>query len=180
MRTFKKKDFPVAEVRRYLEPTPAVLVSSAYKGKQNIMTMGWYSILEFTPSLIGCMITASNYSFDLIAKSGECVINIPTRDLSKTIVAIGNCSGSDTDKFTKFALTAQAGHKVKAPLIKECFANFECRIHDRKLLKTYNLFILEVIKAHVAGSPRYPDTIHYRGDSIFMTSGRNIRIPSAK
>jgi flavin reductase (DIM6/NTAB) family NADH-FMN oxidoreductase RutF len=135
MRSLKKKDFPVSEIRRFLEPGPVVLVSSAYKGRQNIMTMGWHTVLEFTPSLVGCMITASNYSFRLIEKSGECVINIPTREWSKTIVGIGNCSGSDTDKFSRFGLTAEAGHKVKAPVIKECYANFECLIHDRKLIK---------------------------------------------
>jgi flavin reductase (DIM6/NTAB) family NADH-FMN oxidoreductase RutF len=180
MRSFKKKDYPVAEARRYLEPGPAVLVSSAYGDKRNIMTMGWHTVLEFTPSLIGCMITSSNYSFHLIKKSGESVINIPTRDLSKIVVGIGNCSGSDTDKFEKFGLTAEAGHKVKAPLIKECYASFECRIHDRKMIDRYNFFIFEIVKAQVAVSPKYPETIHYRGDSIFMVSGKNIRIPSKK
>ncbi len=180
MKKFKKKDYPVSDVRRFLEPGPTVLVSSAYKGEQNIMTMGWHTILEFTPSLIGCMITSANYSFGLIDKSGECVINIPTRDISKTVVSIGNCSGADTDKFKKFRLTAQQAEKVKAPLIEECFANFECRIHDRKLIKTYNFFIFEVVKAHVAPSPKYPETIHYRGNSIFMVSGKNIRLPSGK
>jgi flavin reductase (DIM6/NTAB) family NADH-FMN oxidoreductase RutF len=180
MKQYKKKDYPVSDVRRFLEPTPAVLVSSSYRGKDNLMTMGWYTIMEFTPSLIGCMITSANYSFDLIEKSGECVINIPTRDIAKTVVAIGNCSGADTDKFKKFGLTPQPAEQVKASLIGECFAGFECRLYDRKLVKAFNFFVFEVVAAHVASTPKYPETIHYRGDSVFMVSGRNIRIPSMK
>ncbi|HTE82285.1 MAG TPA: flavin reductase family protein, partial [Reyranella sp.] len=46
----KKRDFPVHDVRRYLEPGPIVLVSSKWRGKTNVMTLGWHTILEFTPS----------------------------------------------------------------------------------------------------------------------------------
>src|SRR5690242_3243216 len=137
MKEYKKRDFPVSDVRKFLEPSPAVLVSSAWKGEQNIMTMGWYTVMEFTPSLIGCIISDQNYSFDLIRKSKQCVINIPTRDLAKKIVAIGNCSGAEVDKFKKFKLTALAASKVDAPIIKECYANFECQLVDAKLVKKY-------------------------------------------
>ena len=46
--TYTKKDFPIANVRRFLEPGPIVLVSSAHKGETNIMTMGWHMIMEFS------------------------------------------------------------------------------------------------------------------------------------
>ena len=52
-----KSDFPVANIRRYLEPGPIVLVSSAWRGETNIMTMGWHTVLEFVPSLVGCVIS---------------------------------------------------------------------------------------------------------------------------
>ncbi|HLU91431.1 MAG TPA: flavin reductase, partial [Pedomonas sp.] len=94
-----KQPFPVSEVRRYLEPGPIVLVSSRWQGANNIMTMGWHTVLEFTPSLVGCMITSGNHSFRMIRDSGECVINLPTTALTDTVVDIGNCSGASTDKF---------------------------------------------------------------------------------
>jgi flavin reductase (DIM6/NTAB) family NADH-FMN oxidoreductase RutF len=178
MKTYKKADFPVSEVRRFLEPGPTVLVSSAYKGKTNIMTMGWHTVMEFTPSLIGCIIANSNYSFDLVRKSKECVINLPTADIAKTVVGIGNCSGSSVDKFEQFGLTAVAAEKVSAPLIKECYANFECKLADGKMIEKYNFFVFEVVRAQVAHTPKYPATIAYRGDSMFMFSGKNTRIAS--
>ena len=174
---YSKKDFPVSQIRRYLEPGPIVLVSSAYKAKTNIMTLGWHTVMEFTPSLVGCMITASNFSFDLIRKSRECVINIPTADMIDQIVGIGNTTGSRMDKFRKFDLTPVDGSVVGAPLIRECYANFECIVADTRLLNRYNFFILEVVKAHVAVKPEYPETVHYRGEGVFMVSGKHIAVP---
>ena len=107
----------------------------------------------------------------MIKKSKECVINIPAVDIAKTVVAIGNCSGREVDKFAKFKLTALPGKKVKAPLIKECFANFECRLIDSSLIRKYGIFIFEVVKGHVASRPKFPKTIHYRGQGLFMIAG---------
>lgn len=171
----KKKDFPVSKIRQILEPGPIVLVSSAWKGKKNIMTMGWHTVMEFSPSLVGCIIADNNVSFEMIRKSGVCVINVPTVDMVDQVVGIGNCDGDQIDKFEKFALTPVDGEKVAAPLIEECFANLECRIVDRRLVKKYNFFILEVVKAHVAKTPKYPDTLHYHGQGIFTTSGSVLR-----
>lgn len=171
MKKYVKQDFPVSKVRRFLEPGPIVLVSSAYKGEQNIMTLGWHLVMGFTPSLVGCYIWDQNHSFSLIRRSKECVINIPTFDLVDTVIGIGNCHGSKVDKFEKFAITPVAGAKVSAPLIAECYANFECKLIDTRLIKKYSLFVFEVVRAHVATSPRYPKTVHYRGDGVFMISG---------
>ena len=173
-KTFRKRDFPVDGIRRFLEPGPIVLVSSAWKGKTNIMTMGWHAVMEFTPSLVGCVIAAGNHSFDLIRSSGECAINLPTTVLTDAVVGIGNCSGAEIDKFRAFGLTAGKARDVQAPLIRECHANFECRLHDDALVRRYNFFIFEVVRAHVAASPRHPKTLHYTGDGMFMVAGKVI------
>lgn len=171
-KTPNKRPFPVGDVRRYLEPGPIVLVSSHWRGKSNIMTLGWQTVMEFTPSLVGLMIAGGNHSHDLIRRSRECVINLPTTALTDTVVKIGNTSGADIDKFSEFGLTAQAAKAVKAPLIAECHANFECRLHDDALVDSYNFFIFEVVEAHVAPAPKHPQTLHYTGDGVFMVSGK--------
>jgi flavin reductase (DIM6/NTAB) family NADH-FMN oxidoreductase RutF len=176
-KVFKKTDFPLEKIRKYLEPGPIVLVSSRWEETNNIMTMGWYTVMQFSPALIGCFITEGNHSFRMIEKSGECVINVPTVDLIDKIIAIGNSTGTDIDKFSEFGLTPEKSRFVQAPRIKECYANFECRIADKHLLPKYNFFILEVLKAQVAISPRYPTTVHYRGEGVFMVSGKHIAFP---
>lgn len=169
-----KKDLPVNLARRYLEPGPIVLVSSFWQGKTNIMTLGWHTVLEFTPSLIGCLISSGNHSFAMIRDSGECVINLPTTAITDTVVGIGNTSGADIDKFSHFGLTAAPAQQVKAPLIRECHANFECRLYDDVLIERYNFFIFEIVKAYAAPSPKHPETLHYTGDGVFMVSGKII------
>ena len=83
--------------------------------------------------------------------------------MAAKVVAIGKFLGRDTDKFARFNLTAAEGAKVVAPVISECYANFECRLHDASLINNNSLFVWEVVKAHVARSPQYPRTLHYRG-----------------
>jgi flavin reductase (DIM6/NTAB) family NADH-FMN oxidoreductase RutF len=175
MPTYTKTDFPVSNVRRFIEPGPIVLVSSAHKRATNIMTMGWHMIMEFEPSMIGCYIWTANHSFEMIRKSRQCVINVPTEDLAAKVVKIGNSSGRDIDKFAEFGLSPKPGTHVRAPLIEECYANFECKLVDSSLIRKYSLFVFEVVKAHVATSPKTPKTIHYRGNGEFMISGTETR-----
>jgi flavin reductase (DIM6/NTAB) family NADH-FMN oxidoreductase RutF len=171
MKTYSKKSFPLTKIRRFLEPGPIVLISSAHKDERNIMTLGWHMMLDY--SVIGCFIWDQNHSHSLIRRSKECVINIPTFDMIDAVIGIGNCHAPeiDGDKFEKFKLTPAKASKVKAPLIAECYANFECKLIDTSLINKYSLFVFEAVKAHVAKSPRYPKTVHYRGDGVFMISG---------
>lgn len=174
MKTYRKHDFPLTKIRRYLEPGPIVLVSSQWQGTTNIMTMGWHMVMEFSPALFGCYIWQENHSFEMIRRSRQCVINLPTVDLIDTVVGIGNCSGAEVDKFEKFKLTPVAGQEVDAPLIKERYANFECKLASGGHINKFGLFIWEVVKAHVANSPKRPKTLHYRGDGEFMVSGPSL------
>ena len=170
----RKVDLPVSLVRRYLEPGPIVLVTSAFGGARNVMTMGWHTVMEFTPSLVGCTIAGGNHTFGLVRRSGECVINLPTTSLTDQVVGVGNTSGAEIDKFERFGLTPKKAQRVGAPLIGECHASFECTLADGSLIDKYNFFIFEVVKAHVAASPRHPETLHYTGDGVFMVAGRII------
>ena len=167
----RKTAFPVEKVRRFMEPGPVVLVSSRFKDKTDIMTMGWHMVLETSPSLLGCYIWSRNFSHDLIKRSKECVINIPDAKMARTVVKIGNTSGKDIDKFAVHKLTAVPGKIVGAPLIAECHTNLECKLVDSSLIRKYSLFVFEVVRAVSRSKPALPQTIHYRGAGEFMVSG---------
>jgi flavin reductase (DIM6/NTAB) family NADH-FMN oxidoreductase RutF len=173
-----KISFPLSKVYSLLESGPVVLLSTAFKGRNNIMTMSWHTMIDFNPPLVGCVISDRNYTFGIVKKTKECVINIPTLEIAKKAVACGNVSGEKTDKFAKFGLTPAKASKVKAPLIAECYASLECRLTDARLAGKYNFFIFEVLKAWTNPAVKDLKTIHHRGGEAFMTAGRTIKIKS--
>src|SRR3990172_3470950 len=126
----KKKSLPLSKVYQLIEPGPVVMVTSSLKGKANIMTMSWLTMVDFEPPLIAAVISNQNHSFAMIKKSKECVINIPTVELAQQVVDVGNTSGAKVDKFKKFNLTAILASHVDAPMIGECYANLECNVVD--------------------------------------------------
>ena len=130
MKALPKKDFPVEQARRFLEPGPIVLVSTAWQGQRNLMTMGWHMVMGFSPSLVATYLWNENHSHALAVSSGECVINVPGVELLDTVVDIGNCSGREVDKFARFGLDALPAREVGAPLVGQCHSNFECRLYD--------------------------------------------------
>jgi flavin reductase (DIM6/NTAB) family NADH-FMN oxidoreductase RutF len=167
-------EIPTAQARKFLEPGPVVLLTTRHAGNDNVMTLGWHQVLEFTPSLISCVVSRANRSFEMLRASGECVINVPTADMLDTVVRIGNCSGAEVDKFAAFDLEREAAHTVDAPALAQCHARLECRIHDDRAVERYNLFILEVAHIRARARPRTPDYVHYLGDGEFMLSGKRV------
>jgi flavin reductase (DIM6/NTAB) family NADH-FMN oxidoreductase RutF len=161
-----------------LEPGPVVLLTTASKGKPNVMTMSWHMMVEFEPPLVACIVSEANFSFAALRSTGEAVIAIPARGLADKVAKVGNCSGSGTDKFKSFALTPLPAHDVRPPLIKECFCNLECRVKDTRLVKRYNLFILEALKAWIDPAQKNPKTLHHRGFGSFAVDGPIIKLSS--
>lgn len=173
-----KKSFPLSKVYSLLESGPVVLLSSSWKGRNNVMTMSWHTMIDFDPPLVGCVISDRNHTFKMVKASGECVLNIPTLKIAAQAVACGNVSGAKTDKFERFGLTPVKAAAVSAPLIKECCASLECRLHDARMAGKYNLFIFKVVKAWVDAPVKDPKTLHHRGGENFMVAGRTVKIPS--
>ncbi len=173
-----KKNFPLAKVYSLLESGPVVMVSTLYKGRPDVMSMSWHTMIDFEPPLIGCVISERNQTFDAMKTTKQCVLNIPTVKLLKTMVGCGNVSGRTADKFSQFKLTSLPASLVEAPLIAECYANIECKLVDAKLAKKYNFFILEAVKAWITPSMLPAKTIHHLGKTSFMIAGRNVEVPS--
>ncbi len=172
-----KKSLPLSKVYQLIEPGPVVMVTTANKEKANIMTMAWHMMVDFEPPLIACVISNRNYSFKLLTKSKVCVINIPTVELIKEVVSVGKTTGANIDKFKKFNFTQEAASLIDVPMIKECYANLECKIVDTRLAKKYNIFIFEVVKAWIKPAKTRPKTIHHVGNGLFIIDGKTMKLP---
>ena len=170
----------LSKVYGLLETGPVVLITTAWDGRKNVMPMSWYTMMEFEPPLIGCVLSNGNYSFGLLKSRKECVINIPTVEIAEQVVGCGNSTGADVDKFEKFHLTAKPASLVGAPFIDECYANFECRVVDTSMVNKYNFFVLEAVKAWIDPGVKDPRTIHHMGRGNFMIAGDKIKLKSKK
>lgn len=173
-----KKELPLSRVYGLLEPGPVVLLTTAAKGRANVMAQSWHTMMEFEPPLVGCVIGGNSFSFSALRRTRQCVINIPTAELVKQVVCCGNLSGRDVDKFAECGLTPVPASLVEPPLIGECYASLECVVADTRLVNKYNFFVLEVVRASIDPSCRNPQTLHHRGNGKFMLAGEAVKLPS--
>ena len=165
------KEMQISKAFTLMESGPVVLVTTSDGKKNNIMTISWTMVMDFTP-IFAITTGPWNYSFAALQKSKECVISIPTVDMIDKIVGVGTCSGADTDKFEKFKLTPMKGKHVQAPLIKECLANIECKVID--IVKKHNIVVLEGIAAYFDNARKEKRTVHAVGDGTFIVDGRKL------
>ena len=165
------KTLPLSRAFTLLEPGPVVLVTTSDGAKENVMTISWTMVVDFTPRF--AMTTGPwNFSYDALARTRECVIAIPTVDLIDRVVGVGTCSGADTDKFAEFGLTRAKAKRVRAPLIRECVANVECRVVD--IVKRHSIVVLDGVAAYTDPSRKEKRTLHAVGDGTFIVDGRRL------
>ena len=154
-----------------LESGPVVLVTTRDGRKNNIMTISWTMVVDFTP--VFAITTGEwNHSFAALRKNRECVIAVPTVDLLDKVVGIGTCTGADTDKFSRFELTPVPAKLVRPPLIKECLANIECKVID--IIEKHSIIVLQAVAAYVDTARKEKRTVHAVGDGTFIVDGRKI------
>lgn len=172
------KELPLAKVYQLLEPGPVVLLTTAHRGRANVMALSWHMMVEFEPPLVACVVGSDHCSFTALRATKECVIAIPALELAPQVVQVGNSSGRKIDKFAAFGLTPLAAKRVASPLIAECFANLECRVVETRLVNKYNLFVLEVLQAWRDSKQKSPKTIHHCGYGKFRVDGEMITLKS--
>jgi len=165
------KKMPLGKAFTLMEPGPVVLVTTNNGQRNNIMTISWTMVMDFTPRF--ALTTGPwNYSYAALRKTRECVIAIPTVDLIDKVVGVGTCSGAETDKFDRFGLTAVKAKLVRPPLIRECLANIECKVVD--IITRHSIVVLEGVAAYFDSSRREKRSIHAIGDGTFVVDGRKI------
>jgi flavin reductase (DIM6/NTAB) family NADH-FMN oxidoreductase RutF len=127
-------------------PLPAVMVSCGATPEEfNILTIAWTGTICTDPPMCYISVRPSRYSYGIIRKNGEFVINLTTKALAYATDWCGVKSGADHNKFAEMGLTPVIGEIVKAPLIKESPVNIECIVKEIKELGSHHMFISEVV-----------------------------------
>lgn len=166
-------ELPIEKAFMLIEPGLVLLVTTQNHGKNNIMTITWHMVMDFTPK-IALTTGLWNHSFQALMETKECVLAVPTVDLAEKAVAIGDCSGAEVDKFQKFALTPLPAVTVKAPLLKESLGCIECRVIDS--IEPHGIFILRGTRAWIDPEHKERRTFHANGDGTFVVDGDTINL----
>ena len=137
-------------------PVPAVMVSCGNEEDgYNIITIAWTGTICTDPAMAYISVRPDRYSYDLIKKNGDFVINLTTKELAKATDWCGMRSGRDYDKFKEMDLTPVKASKVSSPMIEECPINIECKVTEIKELGSHHMFLAEVVA--VNASDKYLD-----------------------
>jgi len=162
----------------YAFPMQAVLVTcNDEKGKTNAITIAWHTPISKDPPLYGISVAPSRYSFNLIEKTKEFVINFVPYEKAHIADFCGKNSGIDTDKIKEMDLTLISSQKLKTPIIKECFSHLECKLYESWAIGDHTMFIGEVINVLVDNNAFVDDLLDnekikptfYIGENVFTT-----------
>ena len=129
----------------FLYPVPAAMITSGDMENSNIMTVAWTGILNTNPAMVYISVRPERYSYNLIKKNGEFVINLTTEELAFATDWCGVRSGAQYDKFKEMKLTKEKANFVKCPLIKESPVSVECKVKEIRELGSHHMFIAEVL-----------------------------------
>jgi len=145
----KKVQVDLELAYRLLHPRHTVLVSCADKdGKANIITLAWSMPVSINPPVVAISVAPKRYSHQLIEKTKEFVVNVPTMDIVRETLFCGRRSGKTYDKFKETGLTPLPAKMIQTPIIKECVAHLECRLQQQITIGDHTLFIGRVLTAY--------------------------------
>ncbi len=131
-------------------PVPPTLVTCEFGGVKNVFTVAWTGILCTQPPVTYISVRPERYSYELIQKSGEFVINIATQELTKAVDFCGVRTGRKIDKFKHLGLTCGKADKVGAPVLEQSPLNLECKVREVVKLGTHDMFIADIVAVDVA------------------------------
>ncbi|MGQ9823861.1 MAG: flavin reductase family protein [Desulfotomaculales bacterium] len=175
-----KESLPVEEAYRLINPGCVVLLTSAYRDRQNVMALAWHTPLSRRPPLVGIAVAQKHFTAELISASEEFALNIPGADLLEQVLFCGRVCGREKDKFKEARITPETAKKIRAPLVAQCAGYLECGVVDRHKVGDHYLFVGEVLAAGAAPAlfsgqwKESAELLHHLGGKLFYTGGRRL------
>ncbi|MEJ5360382.1 MAG: flavin reductase family protein [Desulfobacterales bacterium] len=135
-----------------LAPVPVVLVScGGFRGfPANLITIAWVGTVCSDPPMLSIAVRPERFSFPILKKTGEFVVNLPSAGLVRHVDWCGVKSGREVDKFAATGLTPLPGSRVSCPIVAECPVNLECRTTKTIPLGSHTLFLAEILAVQVS------------------------------
>ena len=129
-------------------PKMAVIVTAGTRGRDDAMTAAWHSSISLKPPLYGVAITSKRFTYQLITESHEFGINFISLEKASVAAAIGGTSGKKMDKFESFNIKKERPLKTTAPILKDAYAAYECKLVDSKPYGDHLWIVGEIVAVH--------------------------------
>ncbi len=142
-----KREIPRELAYRLLACGPVTMVTSYYRGDMNVMAGSWLTPVSYRPILIGLSVHQGTMTHELIRRSSEFALNIPTVELMRQVLYCGTVSGRDQNKLKVMGLHEEGPHVVRPVLIEECIAHLECAVTEAVSPGDHTIFIAEIVHA---------------------------------
>lgn len=129
-------------------PKVAAIVTASARGRDDAMTAAWHSSISLKPPLYGVAITSKRFTYQLIMESREFGINFIPSEKASLAAAIGGTSGQQMDKFERFNIKKEKPLKTTAPVLKDAYAAYECKLVDSKPYGDHIWIVGEIVAVH--------------------------------
>jgi Conserved protein/domain typically associated with flavoprotein oxygenases, DIM6/NTAB family len=129
-------------------PKVAVIITASSQGKDNAMTAAWHSSISINPPLYGVSISPERFTYKLITESEEFGINFMPWDKAHLVAQVGGTSGQKLDKFEKFNIGKDEPLRTAAPILKDAYAAYECKLVDSKPYGEHIWVVGEIVAVH--------------------------------
>lgn len=173
------------EAHRILAPRITVLITTIDKtGIVDVAPYSFVTPVSFDPPTIAIAIAPQRHTMDNIKETKEFVINVPTSELARSIMASAKPYRKDLDKIKESWLSTTESKKVKPPRINECMAWMECTLDWVKPCGDHNLVVGKIVKADwktdcekdgMIDLNKYPLAMHL-GGKTFILPGAQIDV----
>lgn len=140
----------VMDVGKFLQHYPklATVVTVKAKGRENALAIAWHCALSFEPPLYGVAISPKRFSYGLILEAQEFAINFLPMESVRLIAAVGRTSGRELNKFERFQIATEKPVKISAPILKDAYAAYECKLVEHHTYGDHEWFVGEVVATH--------------------------------
>ena len=129
-------------------PKVAIIVTASARGRDYAMTAAWHSSISLKPPLYGIAIASERFTYQLITESQEFGINFILSEKASLAAAIGGTSGQQIDKFERFNIKKEKPLKTTAPILKDAYAAYECKLADSKPYGDHIWIVGEIVAVH--------------------------------
>lgn len=135
-------------------PRPIAWVSTqSGAGRDNLAPFSFFTVASVAPPILAFYPVGTGEDLKDTARNvrdtGECVVNVVTRDLVAAMNETSATLAPDESEFDRAAVTRAESARVAPPRVAEAKVAFECELYELRDVGSSTQILARVVHAHV-------------------------------